>query len=526
MLKKVAAVLLGLTLVAASITGCGSGDQAPKEQKEESQKEESQSGETQKEESQSEGTENADTAGQPEGDPVKLRFVMYGEAGARNTEFFQNELHDKLMEDLNIDLSIDYIPWGAKDQLATMLASGEKMAFMSNLTSQFASWVQSGYVAPLDESMINEVAPDYLESRMGKTSFEASKVNGTIYMLPVGCVTFSSLQDNFAIRNDILKEVGWDVDKIHTYDDLVAAMKAVHESKPDLALVKDAKHLKYALDSVYGNGQMFAEDTYEPGMISLADDRVFSWFESEEFKNLCHLEEEWFDMGFITVEHVTDQSSYENAWNSGNCLTSFGSTGIIYNHEFSGIENADVRYLKLDDNPFYLVKDYDWAWSISSADQDNVENYLRLFNWIYESKENYMLALYGVEGKDYTLNEYGEVERTTTDGFIYDWMHRTFNYEPISAEKYDAAEIEEYMNLDNNALLTNRMGFIFDVAPVETEYTMLLAIIQEKVIPIALGTGDYDEDFPAVLQELKDAGLDKYMEEYQRQYSAFVESKK
>lgn len=523
MLKKVAALLLGLTLVAASVTGCGSGDQPSTEQKEESQKEESK-----QEESPAGDAQKDDTAEkeQPHGDPVKLRFVMYGEAGARNTELFQNELHDKLMEDLNIELSIDYVPWGAKDQIATMLASGEKMAFMSNLTSQFASWVQSGYVASLDEDMVKEVAPDYLASRMGKTSFEASKVNGTIYMLPMGCTTFCSLQDNFSIRNDILNEVGWDVDKIHTYDDLVAAMKAVHEAKPDLALIKDVKHLKNALDSVYGNGQMFAEDIFEPGMISLADDRVFSWFESEEFKNLCHLEEELFDLGFITVEHVTDQPSYENAWNSGNCLTSFGSTSSLYNHNFNGVENPDVRYLKLDDNPFYLVKDYDWAWSVSSADQDNVGNYLKLFNWIYESKENYMLALYGVEGTDYNINEYGEVDRTTTDGFIYDWMHSTPYYQPISSEKYDAAEVEEFMNLDNNALLTNRMGFIFDVSPVETEYTMLLAIIQEKVTPIAYGIGDYDTEFPAVLQELKDAGLDKYIEEYQKQYEAFVESKK
>lgn len=458
-------------------------------------------------------------------DPVELRLVMYGEAGARNTEFFKNELHEKVLEDLNIDLSIDYVPWGAKDQIATMLASGEKIAFMSNLNTQFATWVQSGYVATIDEDLIKEVAPAYLESRMGQTSFSASRQNGEIVMLPAGSTQYSSLYDNFAIRNDVLNEVGWDVEDIHTYDDLIAAMEAVHEAKPDMVLIKDAKHLKYQLDSVYADGQILAEDLYEPGMISLEDNRVFSWFESEEFANLCHLSEDLYAKGFLTLEHVTDQSSYETAWNSGNCLTSFASLSQIYNHELGQLEGADVRYLKLDDNPFYIVKDYDWAWSIAASDQENVENYLRFFNWIYESKENYMFALYGVEGVDYTIEEDGTITKITTDGLIYDWMHSTPMYSPISTEKYDEAKVEEYMNIDANALVTDRAGFLFDITPVETEYTMLLAIIQEKVVPIQYGIGNYDEDFPAILEEMKAAGLDAYMEEYERQYTEYLASK-
>ena len=35
---------------------------------------------------------------------VKLRLIFYGDASSRRDEFFKNEFHDAVLEDLNIDL--------------------------------------------------------------------------------------------------------------------------------------------------------------------------------------------------------------------------------------------------------------------------------------------------------------------------------------------------------------------------------------------------------------------------------------
>lgn len=528
MSKKIVVMLLTLAMTAAALAGCG-GD-APKESSGAPAAESESSAEASGE---SESKAEAETEPEEQGETAQLRLVMYGEAGTRNVEFFKNELHDKVMEDLNIDLKVDYVPWGANDQIATMCASGEKFAFMmTNTLATFGTWAQSGYFATFDEEMIRETAPAYLEARLGNNSFSASKYKGDIVLIPVGGSVYSSMYDNFNIRNDILNEVNWDVSDIKTYDDLVEAMKAVKEAKPDLALVKDVKHLVRALDSVYGDGAIFDEPSpMELVAVNLADDsdEVISWLESGYFATLCHLAEDWYDMGFITVEHVTDQSVYETAFNNGQCLTSFGLITTLYNHGVSEngvkLETGDMRYLKLDDNPYFITKDYDWAWAVSSADQDNVKNYMRLFNWIYESRENYLFALYGVEGTDYEYNEDGQIEKITKDDFLYSWMFGTLAYEPVSDTKYDAAEIEEYMNVDSTAIISKRTGFVFDPSAVETEAALLTAIVQEKVKPIAYGISDYDTEFPAVLEELKAAGLDKYVEEYQRQFSEFMATK-
>lgn len=61
--------------------------------------------------------------------------------------------------------------------------------------------------------------------------------------------------------------------------------------------------------------------------------------------------------------------------------------------------------------------------------------------------------------------------------------------------------------------------FVFDSSSLKTEIAKLGVIVQEKVAPIEAGFADYDSEFPKVLEELKVAGLDKYVAEFQKQFS-------
>ena len=512
--KKLLMMLLCLGLVFGMLAGCGGTEDGSGSDTEEG----------------GGGSEDPDAEKE---EPVSLRAVMFGSAGDRNTEFFENEFHDRVLEELNIDMKIEFLPWGSEDQVGTMLASGEKFAFYSAITRpNFANWGKSGFFATIDEEMIEELAPAYLEARMDY-GFETSKYQGDIVVLPVGAIAYSGVLDNFVIRNDILNKVGWDVSEIENYDDLVEAVKAVKAEFPDMEILYNMDHIGKGLECVYApNGEIFQNDRLASIVaFNLADpesDEVISWLESDYFGELCKILEDWYAMGFTEPDQLIDYTIYENAWQSGNCLMGAGALDRIYKHTELNNYNGgdeDIQYLSLDDGPTVLVKDYDWGWSISAEDQENVEHWLRFFNWMYESKENYMFCLYGVEGEDYTLSEAGVPQPITKDEFFASWMHRTLFYEPLSPEEYDEAEIEEYMSMDKTAIISKTSGFVFDSTPVEVESSAISTIVTEKVQPIAFGFGNYEEDFPAVLEELKAAGLDKYIEEYQRQFSEFMANK-
>ena len=63
------------------------------------------------------------------------------------------------------------------------------------------------------------------------------------------------------------------------------------------------------------------------------------------------------------------------------------------------------------------------------------------------------------------------------------------------------------------------------MTPVQTEYAQMQAVEQEYFNPITNGLVDYDEAIDEALKKLKEAGVDKFVEEYQRQFKAFYDSK-
>ena len=90
-------------------------------------------------------------------------------------------------------------------------------------------------------------------------------------------------------------------------------------------------------------------------------------------------------------------------------------------------------------------------------------------------------------------------------------------YDPsISQDKIDM-----YEHTDDGAIMSKLAGFTFDSAPVSTEMDMLAAAISEYMEPIYRGIVDYDENYDNAIAELKQAGLDTSIAEYQAQFSEF-----
>lgn len=54
---------------------------------------------------------------------------------------------------------------------------------------------------------------------------------------------------------------------------------------------------------------------------------------------------------------------------------------------------------------------------------------------------------------------------------------------------------------------------------------MLTSVYDEKLKPMLWGFLDYEENIDSVLAELKAAGIDNYVAEYQRQFSEFYAHK-
>lgn len=149
--------------------------------------------------------------GQPSAEkeaPTQATLILYGEASPRMSDFTENEFHDKVLDAINVDVTVQYLPWseyaGGKTEL--MLSSGEKFVTYTD-TAFLSKCVSKGYYADITEAA-ETYAQDLRKNCGGDEMFDVWKVDGKLYALPFG--NKPNAGENYVIttRQDLLEEVG------------------------------------------------------------------------------------------------------------------------------------------------------------------------------------------------------------------------------------------------------------------------------------------------------------------------------
>lgn len=130
--------------------------------------------------------------------------------------------------------------------------------------------------------------------------------------------------------------------------------------------------------------------------------------------------------------------------------------------------------------------------------------------------------VYGVEGLTWKDEGEGLYTKLIPDfEFNADWMIGNMEY-----ERYEKGTYEKFIEImgvekpdaENSVVL----NFVFDPTNVATEYANCLAEVEASVYPIKLGIISYEEGYEDALAKLKAAGIDKVVEEYQKQLNEYM----
>ncbi len=510
MKKKLLSMLLATTMVVGMLTGCGATDEATTDKES-------------KVEQDAQGSDSQQASGETEKEVVDLRLIFYGDMTTRREEFFKNEFHDAVLEDLSIDLTVETLPWGADSQIATMLASGESFACY-NIVSAF-DWPSKGYLAKIDMDLIEEHCPNLIAARGETNGFECVKYQGDIYAIPFGNKPYSGGLQMFSVRNDLLKKIGYEASEITTYDELMEMLEVAHAAYPDMRVSRGVDLRSALAPELTDAVAVWSGVSYAYVNSAEEGDKVYSYYESEWFEKACKETEKWVQLGYIGSDILTNPTQEIADWEAGNCLMMYGMPGALISTSLQAVvPDAEESLICLDGITKVKANDYDWGISISASDQDKVDRWLSLFDWMYQDQEHYNFCVYGVEGKDWEYNEDGTINRICKDSFIDSWFMEAIpynNYSPSISEE----NVERYMTWDEGSILAKNSGFSFDSTPVSAELAMMTAVYTEYIQPLEVGLVSYDENYEEAIAALKEAGLDAYMAEYQKQFSEWYANK-
>lgn len=465
-------------------------------------------------------------------EPITVNMVMFGEESPRMKELMEKEIYDKVMDEINVDLQIQYLPWTeyATGKSELMFSAGEKFFCYTN-TEVTAKMVGKGYYADLT-SVLPDNAKELYEFCDDENMVKAFTIDGKIYSLPVGYKPNAGEDYLMMVRQDLMDEVG--VTGINSIEDLENFYLLCKEKHPDYIGLGRGINPKTLNGSIASDVNMNFINSFAMTDGNAPDDNtVYSYYESEEFKQVAEIAKRWVDMEIMPSYQLANPEQSASEFSVGRAMFAVSANDRVFEMNEvvrASVPNALFKNYYLGDTTkkplMQTMGTYTVAFGVSAGveDPEELAAYVQVINLFQKNQEWVDLWTYGVEGTDYTIDENGRVNRINTDEIIHSWMPVNTHFRRYPSYVTDDM-IDSFNNQLEGSIPAKTMNFIFDSEPVKSEYAQLQAIEKEYLDPIANGLKDYDENIDEAIQKLKAAGIDTFMAELRKQFNTFMESK-
>ena len=440
-------------------------------------------------------------------------------------------------------LSADFADWPSKSML--LVASNELDFDMTNiggiLESRFLD--SDNVLYAYDMETLEKYAPHaipYLKRKqMEKYSLDA---NGRLRLIPIDADPSGSAVSNFLpwIRKDLLDQAGMGVPK--TMSELETALKAFRGLNPDIVAI-DSEYPSWILDWMFYGLSVPAKQTDENGDPL---PRIGSWFvKSPEFKEYLATMSRLYKEGYFGSElFIWDGNKHVENRNAGNTgvwvdgwwmQRSFDKVadllpdnprpeGVPYMNWAPFAPAADdgrpmlQGYAPPSDSNFNCYFTYKWA--------KNPEACLAIVDWASASADNYILARFGIEGKQWQLKDNaiavipgneGSYVSILADLLIYPKMGEIIERQ-WKGERDDFMIAYDHKNTKVAYPLDTK--YLFNFERLGTLPTDLNDIVNERVTAFIIGDLPLDA-VDQMIADLDAAGLQTYIDEKNRQWREF-----
>lgn len=468
---------------------------------------------------------------------VSLKVLLPGDKPQHYDEVMK-ALNGKLTEKIQATLDIQYIPWDSyKDQILVKLAAGENFDFFYNGWWQNYAQVLSKEGALDITDLFEKYAPD-LYNGLTKAYVDTNRYNGRIFGIPVpGPLEYPMA---FVYRADIAEKYGYTPDMLKTKEDVQNfSFKVVGEDPTRIGRLNGEFQGNYQALAFLGMQREYipSNDFNSPGMLLNNEPKVVNQFETEYYKNVLLYANKGFNGGLIDKDSLNSKSTVATDANTdAKTIGSIGnpSEGWIGDRTaaISQIEpGARFEQVFMEQGTKMVSSFKAGNFTVLSPSSKHPERVLMLLNLIYADKDIRDTYLYGIEGQDFVA--VGDDQFKYPDGLdrtkvfqnewwmVTPWKNARI---PATATPTDKQSIA-FLTDPNNFVKSVIAGFEFNQDPVKSEISKVNAVVAEyrKVLESGAGTeaqllDRYDE----FLAKLKKAGVDKIIEEKQRQIDGFL----
>ncbi|NQX57893.1 DUF3502 domain-containing protein [Paenibacillus qinlingensis] len=461
----------------------------------------------------------------------KVELSMYLPSdGTPDAKLIHEELNKLTLKDINATVKINFL---SNDAYNLMLSSGEKfdLIFAANYMN-FADNARRGAFKEITPAMLSTYAP--ISAKEAKDKVAGGFVGGKMFALPTLAASFN--YSTYVVRGDLMKK--YNVPDIKSLDDFGVYLDAVAKNEKNMIPFNMGKNDAWMLCSLYfGNNDLMAPgapNCTSPIAINKNDAslKLQYTFDLPETTQFLKKMKQWKDNGYWSKNALSNtvglNDSFKNGKNAA-LISSIPGGNNIYNEVSKNHPEWDVKVYPAFTKGSIDRYSYMAGGMAIGAKSENAERALMLLDLLRYNESYNMLTQYGVKGTHYTVDDKGVIKFPIDNKYppnaagTWGWTNETYtkvfdgSFPNFAALTDDAKKRYKANPLVDFALNTKEIN---DVS------TNLSNLFAQYAGPLYMGfIDDVDDGIKVYKENLKKAGVEKYMEVAQTQINEYLKNK-
>ena len=473
-------------------------------------------------------------------DIVTIQMAYFCESGIpKDLLEVQEAINEITREEIHVEVNLNVFESGNyAQQLSLMLNSGEALDLAVTFpagASNFSTLKSQNLILPM-KSLLEEYAPEALEL-MGDGLVGGTTIDGEVYGLTINNDKALSLY--WLARKDILEKYDLldQAQQANSFSDLAEIFQVVKDNEPTLAPVINSAsyHIINSVSLYFGD--TFDDVTYMDvlgdtslmmaGIQTENPEEIINVYESDTYKEMLSLMEEWYSKGYIYKDATMSEESPEQLVRTNVGFSWFGTANP--SEIVSKSESAGYELFALELAPCMInagnSRNFVWFVPVASKEPEAAVKFMNLF---YTDERVINLFNYGIKDKHYVLNENQTVSLPegktaenvgyyTTSDFLFGTVFLAYPREGL-----DPDYRQQRWEANKNAIHSPSSGFSFDSSGLENEITALTNVVLEYCPALETGScDDMEAAYEAFISKLEASGAQDLLTAYQEQYAAF-----
>ena len=434
-----------------------------------------------------------------EDDIVTLKCYMLGNPATKDDlNAVVEAMNEITREEIGAELDWTIIDGGSmSEKMNVIMASGEAFDIcFTGYCNNYKNAALNGGLYDITDLLeecpgITEAVPDY--------ALDQCYIDGRLYGIPNMQVLTSYY--TVAFRKDLVEKYDFDYESVETIADIEPFLEQVVENDPDY-IPTGASMGAYYLDRAFTDNYLGLGSelvySYETG-------ELMSRLECPEFLDVINRAHDWYEKGYIRSDVLTVEN-WDTELQTGRvaCWSEVGKPGL----ESEVFNKYGVEVVTVPITSYRLGSPVSTMLSVG-ANSENPLKALQLIELLNTNEELHNLAVYGIEGTHYNLNDEGKVEPVENAGYNqvgFTWaLGNQFITKLMYNQDDDVWEVTKELN--DKAQLPKNFGFSIpsDVnEELENERAAISAIIGEYDGIMTNGVKDPDEYLDTYRERIAD----------------------